>query len=69
MPKPQRDASQVICVAIDLETGEATVQAAGRATRKESAETIARKNALRVLKKKLGGHFSLDNYEFTFKYG
>lgn len=61
--------SRVICVVIEKASGLTVTQAAGNATSKYSADTMARQNALRALKKKLKRHFSMANYVLAYRYG
>lgn len=60
---------RVICAVIEKATSRTVVEAAGRATRKESAQARARQNALRALKRKLRRRFVSSQYELAYRYG
>ena len=53
---------RVICLVTEIATGRTVVQAGGRPAKGHSATTIARKNALKALKKQLGRPLVVDDY-------
>ena len=67
-PQP-RGPERVICAVIEKSTGRTVTEAAGRVTRKHSAESQARQNALRALKKKKKRHVPFVDYELVYRYG
>jgi len=56
--------SLVICSVIENATGRTVTEAAGRASPKKSASDMAKKNALRRLKKALGRRVNYQEYTF-----
>jgi hypothetical protein len=66
---PPSGPDRVICVVIETASGRTLTQAAGRSTRKKSAESMARVNAMRALKRKLGRRFVEGEYELAYRYG
>lgn len=64
-----RGPERVICTVIEKATGRTVTEAAGRVTRKYSAEAMAKHNALRALKKKKKRHVPFSDYELAYRYG